>query len=107
MGMEGVGLSVDTGIEEAVSSLEGTRCFARRQRQCIHFSVVKFFASFVIYVGRHDRGMHVLVECVLVTPLFADFWILAFIVHDSYTYLQGIHAMQVSSWLFFTHDKML
>jgi hypothetical protein len=51
--------------------------------------------------------MHVLVECVLVTPLFADFWILAFIVHDSYTYLQGIHAMQVSSWLFFTHDKML
>jgi hypothetical protein len=63
--------SVDTGIEEAVSSLEGTRCFARRQRQCIHFSVVNFFASFVIYGGRHDRGMHVLVECLLVTPSFA------------------------------------
>jgi hypothetical protein len=31
----------DTGIEEAVSSLEGTRCFARRQ--CIHFSLVMNF----------------------------------------------------------------
>jgi hypothetical protein len=57
MGMEGVGLSVDTGIEEAVSSLEGTRCFARRQRQCIHFSVVNFFCK-LRYLRRQTRSRH-------------------------------------------------